>query len=77
MKDHRIIDAPSPSWNKLEINIHEGGKELYTVEQVQEMINSSDGDPSSSYLCKFTGGRDSMFGDLSEEDITTIKRLYN
>ena len=69
---YRIIDAPSPSWTKLEINIHEGGKELYTEQQIQEMIDSSDEDPSSSYLCKFIGGRDSIFGDLSPEDQTSI-----
>lgn len=69
---YHIIDAPSPSWTKLQIDIHEGGKELYTPEQITEMIESSDEDPASSYLCKFVGGRDSIFGDLSEDDISSI-----
>ena len=69
---YHILQAPSPSWTKLEIDIHEGGKELYTPEQIQEMIDSTDEDPASSYLCKFVGGRNSIFGDLAEEDRTSI-----
>ena len=69
---YSITDAKSPSWNKLEINIHEGGKELYSVAQIQEMIDSSDEDPNSSYLCKFVGGRDSIFGELTEDDLSSI-----
>jgi len=67
-----IWEAPSPSWTKLEIDIHRGGRELYTPEQIQEMIDSSDEDPASAYLCKFVGGRDSVLGDLSQEDMTSI-----
>ena len=74
---YHIIEAPSPSWHKLEIDIHEGGKELYTSEQIQEMIDSSDEDPASAYLCKFVGGKDSIFGDLAEEDMTTIYEAVN
>ena len=69
---YSIIDAKSPSWTKLEIDINEGGRELYTKEQIQEMINSSDEDPNSSYMCKFVGGRDSIFGELTKEDLSSI-----
>ena len=69
---YHTFNSTSPSWTRLEMNIHEAGKEMYSPEQIQEMIDSSDEDPASAYLCKFVGGRDSIFGELSEEDISTI-----
>lgn len=68
-----VAESPSPSWTKLVIPIEEGGKELYTPEQIQEMIESSDEDPASAYHCQFVGGRDSVFGDLAPEDITSLR----
>lgn len=69
---YHILQAPSPSWTKLTIDIHEAAVGLYTKEHVQEMIEKSDEDPASSYLCQFVGGRDSIFGDLDDEDLTDI-----
>ena len=71
---YHICQSESPAWTRFELNIHEGGRELYTKEQIEEMITSSEEDPASSYLCKFVGGRDSIFGDLSEEDISKINK---
>jgi len=41
---------------------------LYTKEEIEQMIASSKEDPEQEYLCKYKIGRDSIFGIISIED---------
>lgn len=41
---------------------------LYTEEQVNEMLAASAEDPDQEYMCKYKAGRDSIFGTISAED---------
>lgn len=41
---------------------------LYTKEEVDEMLASSAEDPEQEYLCKYKAGRDSIFGTVKDED---------
>lgn len=41
---------------------------LYTKEQIENMIASSKEDPDQEYLCKFTIGRDSILGAVKDAD---------
>lgn len=40
---------------------------LYTKERIENMLASSKEDPNQEYLCEFTIGQDSIFGDVSGE----------
>ena len=41
---------------------------LYTKAEIEEMISSSAEDPSQEYLCQYSIGKDSIFGNVSAED---------
>jgi len=56
-----------------EYNIHKGGKGLYTKEEIQQMINSSEEDPNQEYLCQYTIGRESIWGNLEEDDYDGVE----
>ncbi len=61
------IDVDDNDFTKLVIDIHEGGEELYTLEERNEMINSTQEDPDQEYMNKYTTGRDSIWGEVTEE----------
>jgi len=42
---------------------------LYTREQILQMLASVTGDPNQEYLCVFSIGEDSIFGQVSKEDM--------
>ena len=52
---------------KLEYNILRTVGNLYTKEQVDNMIASSKEDPDQEYMCKFTVGQDSILGAITDE----------
>ena len=57
------------TFDKKIVDIHLGGEELYTQEQIQEMLNSSEEDPAQEYLNQYTSGRSSIFGsDFKQEE---------
>ena len=60
---------------KLTIDIHEGGEELYTYEERMKMINSTTEDPDQEYLNKYTTGRDSIWGEVTEEHRTDEEEM--
>ena len=41
---------------------------IYTREQIIIMLKTTKEDPNQEYLCKFTIGRDSILGAISDED---------
>ena len=49
-------------------DIWQAADNLYTSEEIQQMIESSKEDPEQEYLCKFKSGKDSIFGSISIED---------
>ncbi len=64
------IEMADNDFTKLIIDIHEGGEELYTYEERMKMINSTTEDPDQEYLNKYTTGRDSIWGEVTEEHRT-------
>lgn len=42
---------------------------LYTTEEIEQMIASSKEDPEQEYLCKYKIGKDSIFGSVTDEDM--------
>lgn len=42
---------------------------LYTTEEIENMIASSKEDPEQEYLCKYKIGKDSIFGSVTDEDL--------
>ena len=61
------IEIDDNDFTKLVIDLHEGGKELYTEEERMEMIESTQEDPEQEYMNKYTTGRDSIWGEVTEE----------
>ena len=51
----------------LEYDIWRSEGNLYTKEQIEEMVSSAEGDPNQEYLCKFTHGESAIFGDYIED----------
>ena len=49
-------------------DIWEALDNLYTREEIEEMINSSTEDPAQEYLCQYTIGKDSIFGTVTADD---------
>jgi len=49
-------------------DIWEAEGNLYTTDEINEMIASSAEDPEQEYLCQYKAGRDSIFGTVSVED---------
>ena len=41
---------------------------MYTREQIENMLASSKEDPNQEYLCKFTIGKDSILGAITDDD---------
>ncbi len=41
---------------------------LYTKEEIEEMLAATAEDPDQEYLCKYKAGRDSIFGTVQTED---------
>ena len=64
------IGKDENDFTKLIIDIHEGGEELYTYEERMKMINSTTEDPDQEYLNIYTTGRDSIWGEVTEEHRT-------
>lgn len=69
------IDINENNFTKLTIDIHEGGSELYTADERQQMIDSSEEDPDQEYLNKYTTGRDSIWGEVTEEHRTDEEEM--
>ncbi len=42
---------------------------LYTKEEIEQMIASSKEDPEQEYLCKYKIGKDSIFGSVTADDM--------
>ena len=53
---------------QLQYDLRKAEGNLYTTEQIENMLASSTGDPEQEYLCKFKIGKDSIFGTVSSED---------
>ncbi len=51
-----------------EYNIYHAVGNLYTKQEVEEMIASSKEDPEQEYLCKYKVGKDTIFGIISADD---------
>ena len=51
-----------------EYNIYHAVGNLYTKEQVEQLLASSKEDPEQEYLCKYKVGKDSIFGTISADD---------
>lgn len=64
---YRIHEDPQ-DFVMFEYNIWEAEGNLYTHEEIQDMIDSSKEDPEQEYLCKYKIGKDSIFGSISDED---------
>ena len=41
---------------------------IYNKQQIQELIDESQGDPNQEYLCKFRFGKDSMLGEVTDDN---------
>ncbi|MCE2507469.1 MAG: hypothetical protein J4F36_13595 [Nitrosopumilaceae archaeon] len=61
------IYLDSQEFVKLEYNILRTIGNLYTKEQVDNMIASSKEDPDQEYMCKFTVGQDSILGAITDD----------
>ena len=69
------IDIDDNDFTKLVIDIHEGGEELYTEEERMKMIESTEEDPEQEYMNKYTTGRDSIWGEVTEEHRTDEEEM--
>ena len=49
-------------------DIWEADGNIYTHDQIDEMLKSTKEDPNQEYLCKFTIGQHSILGAVSDED---------
>lgn len=59
-------------WRKMSIDFREGAKGMYKDSEVEKILKSETEDVDSQYLCKFVSSKDSIFGDLTPEDISKI-----
>jgi len=62
---------------KFEYFIEETIGNLYTQEQVDNMLSTSKEDPDQEYHGKFKAGRDSIFGEVTDEDRGTNWTEWN
>jgi len=69
------FDIADNTFKKFVIDIWEGGAEMYTKSEMQEMIESSEEDPDQEYLNKYTTGRDSIWGDVTDEHRTDEEEM--
>ena len=66
---YNIDMNPQSDFLKVKYDIHAAGAELYSDEERQKMIESSEEDPAQEYLNQYTTGRNSIFGNnFKEED---------
>jgi len=65
---YKIWRDKDPDYTFLEYTIERTIGNLYTQEQVNNMMNASTEDPQQEYMCIPTSGRDSIFGTVSAED---------
>lgn len=54
-------------------DIWEADGNLYTHDQIVEMLKTTKEDPNQEYLCKFTIGQHSILGAVTEEDLGKFK----
>jgi len=54
---------------RLQYDIWNAEGNLYTKEQIEQMLSSTTGDPNQEYLCVFSIGEDSIFGIVGKEDM--------
>jgi hypothetical protein len=52
----------------LEYDIWKAEDNIYTHDQIVEMLKTTKEDPNQEYLCKFTIGKDSILGAITDED---------
>ena len=74
-----MADKDQVRFQRLKYDIYQGGNQLYSLEEIEEMINSSEEDPAQEYLCEFTIGRDSIWQANTPDDYTNEYRemMYN
>ena len=65
---YKIYSNKESEYQKLEYDIWQCEGNLYTREQIEEMLASATSDPDQEYLCKFTVGEDSILGRITDED---------
>jgi hypothetical protein len=66
------IDKDS-KYIKLQYTIWRTEGNLYTREQILEMLNSNDVDPNQEYLCEATIGEDSILGKITDDDRASFR----
>jgi len=54
---------------KIRYSIWDTEGNLYTTQEIEEMLASTTEDPKQEYLNEYVAGRDSIFGSLSEENL--------
>ena len=54
---------------RLQYDIWNTEGNLYTKQQIEQMLASATGDPNQEYLCVFSIGEDSIFGIVGKEDM--------
>jgi len=69
------FDIAENDFTKLTIDIHEGGSELYTKDEIQHMVDSTEEDPDQEYLNKYTTGRDSIWGEVTDDHRTDEEEM--
>jgi len=62
------MDHDESDWVFFVYDIWKAEGNLYTKAEIDEMIASSAEDPSQEYLCEYSIGKDSIFGNVSAED---------
>lgn len=65
---YKIWRDKDPDYLFLEYTIERAIGNLYTKEQVDNMMNASTEDPQQEYMCIPTSGRDSIFGTVTIQD---------
>jgi len=65
---YKIWRDKDPDYTFLEYTIERAVGNLYTKEQVNNMMNASTEDPQQEYMCIPTSGRDSIFGTVTKDD---------
>ena len=68
LKTFYKITQTKNAYIRLEYNIWRTKGNLYTEEEIQNMLHSATTDPNQEYLCKFTIGEDSILGEITPQD---------
>lgn len=61
------IEKDPGEYIKLKYDIWEAMGNMYTRQQIEKILTQSKEDPDQEYLCKFTEGRNAVFGDITSE----------